>query len=702
MATLEKLRKRAGILVAAVIGLALLAFVLGDFFKKNNQGMSRGSMNIAEINGKKVSIELYQNYVDELENIYRIRYGQSLDEEMMKGVYDQAWQMLIEKTVMSDEYKKVGLSVNPAEILEIAQGNDPHPIIRQYFTDPNTGQFNRMAFLQYVQNIDQNENEDERTYWYFVEKELLRERSQTKYTNLITKGIYATTLEAEDDYYKSNKRVDFNFVFKKYSTISDTAVQLSNKEIEDYYSKHKNFFKQDASRDIEYIVIDIVPSAADNQEVLDWITKLAPEFIKTDTSEIVDLVNLQSDVRYLDINYTPDALSEVISDFMFNAQIGDVYGPYFENESYKISKLINIKYLPDSVRARHILLQPNENMPYEQAQLMADSIKTMLDEGANFEVLAAEYSMDGSKDEGGDLGWFREGKMVKPFSDACFKGKIGEIQVVESQFGIHIIEVLNKSANVKKVNVATVERKVEFSSKTYQKLYATAIKFAGENNTKEKFEEAAKKQGYNIRNASSLGPNSRDIPGLENPRSMVKWAYDADLNTVSDIFEFGNKLVVGTLTNVKEKGIAKLEEVKDEVEAEARKDKIANMLSNQFKEARNGASSLDDIASKMKTEKVYSASNISFNSYNIPNAGMEPKVVAAIVNVDKDVISEPIEGDYGIFVVQVTNVQSDENKTDFYYEKLRLQNAYQMMANSEAYKALVESADVDDKRSDFY
>lgn len=700
MATLEKLRKRAGVLVAAVIGLALLAFVMGDLFKKNNPGLTRKKMQIAEIDGKNVSIETYQDYVDEIDAIFKIRYGQTLDEEMVQGIYDQAWQMLIEKAVMGDEYKKVGLSVSPVEILDIAQGSDPHPIIRQYFTNPQTGEFNRMAFLQYVQNIDENPNEDEKVYWYFVEKELLRERSQNKYLNLVSKGMYVTSLEAKDDYYKSYKRSDFNFIFEKYTSVADSSIKISKSDLEDYYDSHKNFFKQDASRDIKYVVFNIVPSAEDNKEVQDEITELTPKYTKMDTSEVIDFVNLESDVRYIDINYTQDVLSPVISEFMFNAQIGDVYGPYFENESYKISKLVNIKYVPDSVRARHILLQPSENIPYEQVKLFADSLKNMIETGANFEALASQYSVDGSREEGGDLGWFREGQMVKPFNDACFNGKIGETQIIESQFGVHILQVLNRSENVKKVNVATIEREVKVSDKTYQKLNSQAIKFAGENNTLEKFVGAAKNAGFNVYDATSLGPNTRDIPGLESPRPLIKWAFQAELNQVSDVYEFSDKLVVGALASVKEKGVAPLEDVKEEVEAELRKEKIAEIISEKLANASTGASSLDDVAKKLE-KKVYSASNISFNSYNIPSAGMEPKVVAAAVSLDKDVLSAPVEGDYGVFLIQVTNIQQTD-KTDFYYEKLRLQNAYQMMANSEVYKSLVESADVDDKRANFY
>lgn len=701
MATLEKLRKRAGIIIAIVIGLALLAFVLGDIMKGNNPSLTRRQMVIAEIDGKSVSIEQFDNYITELENIYKFRFGDVLDEQTIESIYEQAWYMLIHSNMMEKEFEKLGLTVSSHEVWDIAQGSNPHPIVRDLFTDRETGQFNRVAFSQFITNLDENPNPEEKMYWIFLESEILRERIMTKYNNLVSKGLYVTSLEAKDEYYKTNKRASFNYIYKPYTVLTDSSITVSKKELEAYYELHKNEYKQEPSRDIEYVIFNIVPSEQDNREIQEWIENERREFVKVDTGEVIDYVNLESDTRYIDRNYAFGQLSPVINDFMFEAEIGEVYGPYFEDQSYKLAKLISIVYLPDSVRARHILLSPEQFTKYEELTAMTDSIKNMLGNGANFEVLAALYSADKSNSEtGGDLGWFPDGQMVKPFNDVCFEGEIGEIQTVNTQFGTHIVEVLNKSENVKKVNVAILDRRVDYSNRTHQKIYAQAHQFAGENNTYDKFDKAIKEKGYNRRVATNIVPNGKNMPGIETPRPIIRWAYEAEKYEISDVFDFNDMFVIATVTQIKEKGHAPLEDIKTQIEVEVRKQKLGESLSQEINEAKTGVSSIEALAEKLGTQ-VKLANNISFASFSLPEAGIEPKIIATAVTLEKGELSDPIIGDNGVFVVEIID-NSVTDKQEFRYEQMRLSNTYQMRARSELYEALIESADIDDKRVKFY
>ena len=389
-----------------------------------------------------------------------------------------------------------------------------------------------------------------------------------------------------------------------------------------------------------------------------------------------------------------------------NAEEGSIFGPYFEDDSYRLAKLHAIKMLPDSVEARHILLRVESQEDLINNQALADSLKKAIEGGSNFAQLAMQYSTDqGSAIQGGELGWFGRGMMVKPFEEAAFNNKVNEVTIVNSQFGIHIVQTTRRGKETKQVQVATLIRNVTPGTQTYQKIYAQASEFAGKNLTKADFDAAVTEQNLEKKTAS-LRENDRRVSNLDNSRSLVRAAFTSKVNTViqdiqgSTIFDFGDNFVIATLVSATEEGIASFESVKARVELAVLKEKKSQFLLEKAKNAMEGKTDLDAIASELGTT-VKNATNINFTSFQIPGAGMEPKVAGMVSGSEPDKISKPVAGNNGVFIVKVTSVNNGDtqNVAD---EKMRLTQNLFSRAASQAYNAYREKANIKDQRSKFY
>ena len=340
-------------------------------------------------------------------------------------------------------------------------GNDPHPIVRQLFTDQSTGAFNKSFLVNFLKQTESDETANK--YWLFFEDEIVNERMSAKYNNLVSKGLYVTSKQAEFDKIISGSTVDFSYLMKNYSQVPDSAVTITRSEIESYYSKNKERFRRTALRNIEYVVFNVTPSEEDIKQTEDWILKTRDEFATA--ADPVQFINLTADSRYNGFFVPLTEVPENLKEFVKKENKTEVFGPYQEDGSFKIAKLIEVADRPDSVHARHILLSPNQTRNLQAAKTAADSLVRLIRSGSKFEVLAMTNSDDqGSAQIGGDLGWFREGMMVTPFNNACFTAKKGDIVTAETSFGIHIIEILDKSKNSRKYNIGIVDRKIIPSS----------------------------------------------------------------------------------------------------------------------------------------------------------------------------------------------------------------------------------------------
>ena len=705
MATLEKIRNRAGVLVAVVIFIALLAFILGDLLNSGRTLFSSSQFEIAEISGKSVPYQTYQGEIERITEINKLLSGQSaIDEATMLRIRENTWQQMVRNYILEDEYDKLGVNVSSEELWDMIMGVNTHPIIQQFFADPETGQVNAANLLGFLKSYDQDPTGQRKTIWMFIEDQLEQDRLFSKYSTLITKGVYANSREALAEMKRSSRMVDFNFIVSPYNAVADSLVSVSSSEVSEYYDLHKSNYKQTPSRSIEYVSFEIAPSEYDRKAAEEWITNITEDFRNTESDQ--EFISLNSDITFDNTFYKKDELPENLQD-LFNEKEGTLYGPYFNEDFFKLAKVSEVKNVPDSVKARHILLQPSQKYANaDQLMALADSLKNLLKRGANFATLAKEFSTDKAANEkGGDLGWFRANMMVSPFSDTCFSSKTNEIKLVSTNYGLHLVEVTAKSPEIKKVKLAILGRKLEPSSETVQQTYSLASNFAGNNNTYDKFVKAIENQKLTKKVANNIQEADQQVAGLEASREFVRSIYQAENQEIiktgdQAIFELGNRFVIGFVTEIREEGFASLNDVKSQIMLQVRKDKKAEILSKSIKEKMQAGSSLNSIANILNLP-IAEATNINFRTYSVPNAGIEPKVVAVASQLDMNRVSEPIKGNLGVFVLEVKNVV-DQTGTDPMFQKNLIISQLQSRSNYEAYEALREAASIVDKRSKFY
>jgi len=702
MATLQKIRNRAGIAIAIFIGLALAAFILGDLFKSTSS-LTRGKqMELAVVDGKTITYPEFQAKVSELEEFYKMNSGKtSLDAATTEQIREQTWQNMVRNLTMKDIYDELGIGVSSSELFDMVQGKNPHAIIQSIFRDANTGTINRSSLIQFLKDQQTNSSGKYRSYWLFIENQIVEERSFSKYNNLLAKGIYVTGDEAKSDLKGRNHQANIQFVAKSFSSVSDSTVKVSDEELKAWYEKNKENYKQENNRNIEYVSFPVVASKTDEDKLIKWTNDIKAEFATVE--DPAAFVNINSDVPFDPSFFKKDDLSPELGAFVFAGKVGDIYGPYKDGKSWKLAKIQRFEELPDSVEARHILIRVNSQPELAKATATIDSIKNLiLVKGQKFEDVARSKSDDtGSANNGGSLGWMRRGMIVKPLEDAAFFGKVNEIQVVKTQFGLHLLQVTNRGKTAPNVQLAVINRVIEPSTQTYQSTYTAASKFASENQGVKKFNDAIVAQGLNKRMAN-IRENDKDISGLDNSRLLIRAAYKAKTGSLilssegTPIFELGSQFIVATMTGEQEKGIASFASVKPRVELEVKKEKKAQQLIEKM----SGKADLNQLASDLKVA-VGEAQNITFESYSIPEVGFEPAIAGAATALEANQVSKPVVGTNGVYVVKVTSVNQGTDQ-DVTADKQKLAASINYRANMLAFEALRENAKVIDKRSKFY
>lgn len=709
MAVIGKIRKYSGLLIAT-IGIALAAFVLSDFMKGGN---SNSVDDFAIINGEKISYNDFERIVESQIVLYQQQTGNDkLSQDETNMIRQQAWNTLLRETILRSQIEELGLIVSKDELENIIWGNNPHPYIVQSFTNPETQQFDQERVKNIWLNIDRLEPEF-REQLIQLEQEVKKDHLFQKYYNLVRKGYYVTIQQAKQTYQDQADVAMYKFMMYEYNKISDSTVTVTDADYEKYYEENKLLYKQKESRGISYIVFDVMPSEQDQAEMNKEILDIKKDFETVPSAEIGEFVNRASDLAYDSSYFKKEQLSLGLDSVMFNAPIGTVYGPYMENNFFTLAKLVDIKSRPDSLKASHILiaykgaLRAGENVvrTKTQAKTIADSLLQVVKKGGIvFDSIAVKHSDDPSvKQNMGDMDWFTDNSgFAYEFKKACIDNSVGDIVITHTDFGYHIIKVTGKTEAIKKAQIAYIKRENTPSEATYQSVYTLASNFAGQNNTKEKFEKAVTEQGLVLRRADYLLPMEYRIAGLESPRAIVKWAFDEkrELDDVSPVFDLSGKFVVALLTSVKEEGIPSLANVKDMMKSEVIRHKKAEKIIEIIKQEQAGAKSVAELAAKLNLT-VDTVDRASFVSPNIPKAGREPKVVGAIFAMQKGEVSQPIEGNRGVFVVEISDYIQAPEVSDFSGIKASQESAFQQKVNY-IYGALEEASDIEDNRIQYY
>ena len=705
MSALQFLREKAGVLVAGIIGLSLFIFVVSDFFGNGRvrRVKERKYYEIGKIGDESVSYQDFEQDVQNLVEIYKLSGNTTMDEATTESIREQTWQKTIKEKILDSQYSKLGIGVSTEEIDELVLGNNPHQIVLQLFTDQKTGTFNKSFLVNFLKNTEVDETA--KKYWLFFENEIVNDRMSSKYNSLVSKGLYVTSKQVEFDKNISASTVDFSFILKNYSAVSDSLVKITEADLESYFSKHKESFKKSALRDIEYLTFDVVPSTEDIAQAEEWINKTKTEF--GEAPDPVQFINLTADTRYSGFFVPISGVPAYLTEFVKKEDRTSVFGPYNDEGTLKIAKLLNVADRPDSVHVRHILISGGQTRSFEKARTQADSLLKLIKSGTSFATLAITNSEDkGSAQLGGDLGWFPEGRMVVPFNNGCFSGKKGDILTVETTFGVHIIEILEQSKSSRKYNTGIIDRKIIPGSVTNQKAYSEASLFAGTNNTYEKFNQAIAVKALTKRVANDITPSQKTLPGLENPRNLIISLFQAETgkivldNNKQAVFEIGDKYVVAYCSKVQEEGIAPMKDVENDIRFLVAKERKADIIAAEFEKNSQSGKSLDEIAAAMGLT-VQEATQVTFRSYSIPGAGAEPALISAASASKQGIVAGPVKGENGVYMITVNNI-SPSSEGDLKLLKDRLTSTFQMRGSYEAYEALRKEANIVDKRYKFY
>lgn len=730
MSVLERLRKRSGLLVA-IVGIALMAFVLTGLFSSPNSIFGGGGQVVGEIAGKKIKYEVFKAKVDEaIENQKRNSGKATLTESETDGIVQQVWNQQINEHVMNKEYEKLGISVSDEELYDLMVDH-PHPsLVRQLsdpqtgkavqrFADPQTGQLSPAKLKEFTQQM----TDEEEAQWAQLENYIRQVRTIEKYNNLIKKGLYVTSAVTKRNFIAQNTNANIKYVIKNFKLVADSTIKPTDAELNEYYSTHQSEFKQDASRKVEYVAFDIAPSQEDFDNAKKDMEKVAADFKEQKAEEDSSFVISESDSRFYDMTYhSSGTLSPQIDTTMFKSEVGTVYGPYLENGTYLIAKLTGVKTSADSAKIRHILIAyagsgaSDTKRTKEQAKKMADSLLGAIKTGkAKFTDLVEKYSDDRGKTKpadkkdgeyymgkGGDYGWVNaKSGFVEPFKNAALDNKKGDIVIAESNYGYHIIEVLDSKGSQKKVMVATIDKKVEPSAKTINVAYNEANKFAANNNTNELFQKAVIDQKLNKRIADNIKESDKTIAGLENPKGLIRWAYDNKKGTVSEPLEFGSKYIVAVLTDVREKGIAQMEDVKDALTEKVVRQKKAEMFTKEFEDAMAGGATIEAVAAKMKLA-VEQAPNVNFSTAAIPGSTNEPAVIGVVSTLKAKTMSKPVTGREGVFLVFADAVTPAPAQKDYKAQQTMEISQMQPRVDYEVFDALKENANISEHIVKFF
>jgi len=704
MATLEKIRSK-GVLLVVVVGLALLAFIVGDFLKEGSTYFNKSKETVAKIVGEDINIKEYSAAIDQMTEVYKIETGKSeLNEEMMTQLRQSVWESLVTEKILNAEAKKLGLAVSKDELSDRLIGNNIHPLIlqRRSFAGEN-GQFSRPQLVQFLNSLEETPTNEEmkqqigkaKSYWLFWEKNVKNNILQEKYNALISKSVSANSIDAKMSFNDRKTSFDASYVVQPYFLISDSLVKVSSSEINDRYAKQKAQYKQDANCTFSYVSFDIKPMKEDFKEAENWMNKLSTEFKTTD--DVAGLVNSNSDIMYDGKNYSEKTVPTMLKDFAFNGKTGDVFGPSFMNDTYMMARVMQSGIMQsDSVKLRHIFLVTKDAGK-------ADSLIAAIHAGADFGELAKKYSaVKQTAANGGEIGWLQEGTpgVEKEITANAFNKSKNEVFTIKNAQGIQIMQVEDKTAPRRKVKLAILERKVVPSSKTYSKIYNDAKIFAVDLKA-DNFEKKAKDKGYIVRPASEILQTVDKVADIPQSRKIVQWVFKSAKNDVSDVFDCGTKFVVAMTTEVNKKGYRSVDKVTDQLKAEIIKDKKAELMIKNLTTELTKNPTLEGLASYLK-DSVKTAKAVNFASYQFGVAGFEPAVIGKVSVSTEGKVSAPIKGNAGVYVVRTSNKVVNPQPFDVKMEKMQLNSRMSYSLPYMIIQDMKDKADIVDNRLNFF
>jgi len=701
MAIIGKIRERFGVVVSIIIGLSLLGFLLMSALNSESSLFRNRDTVIAKVDGQKVEFNEFASIENRNTEQYELfnSNGKAVDEQIRQSIREQSWNEVIQNSLFDKKYDELGIMVSNEELQAQLASNNPHQVIRQQFSDPKTGQFSPANITRFLNSDVYKNNQDNwQKRWMYIKDFINKDRFSNKFYKLLSKGFYVPKFMMEMDAKEKGDKVNFQFAMVPYSSISDDKVKPTDAEIKEYAEKHiRQYAKEEEERKVDFVTFDLVPSAEDIMAANAKLAVLVDSFHRAKNDSIFVAANSELDVdgKY----YTKANMPSSIKDTFFSKAVKAVVGPYTEAGFVKISKIVNRKPMADSVKASHILLAAQGDTA--SANKTADSILAAIKKGANFADLARKYSADpGSKDKGGDLGFFPSGRMVPEFDAACFNGKKGEIKKVLTQFGIHLILIVDQKGMNNSVQVFTVAKSLNPSRATEQAVNAKANEFASKNTSAAAFDAAAKNLGVQNR---MIKHNDATLNGVNgNARDFIKnfvYGDDAKVGLVSSVYTIDNKLVVAKISSIVNKGEADIETFKGAIENEIRKQKKIEMISKDVAAKISGKSSLAEAASAIG-DSIHTAKGIMF-SQPFMSIGYEPALVGSAFGLKQGTLSKPVAGNAGVFILTTENIEATQ-PNPMMNNRSNIENQYNNGLEYRLITELKKRVDIQDNRSKFF
>ena len=704
MAVIGRIRKHSTVLLV-VIGLALFAFIMGDFVR------SSGSVNnkVGTINGEDITYTEFFSRVSKQEDIYKRNTGKdNLTFEETFQIREMVWEMILQEQLLGKEYKKLGIEVTEEEMDDLIKGRNPHPIILQVFRDPETGSFNPAFVEQFMANINQARPE-EREFFNQIVDEIKKERYSAKYNTLITKSYYLPSAIAKMKFEESYSSKNIRVVQANYRMIEDSKISLTDDDYKKWYEDHKYFFKQDESVDMEYVIFDIKPTPEDLEEIQNGVNELFEEFKVSENP--IGFINTLPESRYDSTFFKKGMLPMGFDSLVFAMNEGSFVAPFVENNIHYFGKLLSVHARPDSIKASHLLIAHKEARNGETATRTKEEAKSYIDSllvslkrnPAEFDnAILALSEFPNAKRDTGNLSWMIDGDMnFQLFFDSLLTVSVNDFRIVESGLGYHILRVTDKTAPVKKVRVAIAKKEIEPSEMTIQNVYTLANQLSGENENIEAFNKAIVDKGYNKRLAESVGKMQYTIPGVQNGREIVRWCFaeKTEAGQVSQVYDIDGQYVVAAVKSYRKEGYAELNDVKKMIEPLVIRDRKAEKLIDDI--SKMGVKDIDAIAQKLNAN-VDSLPNVVFASYNLGRFGPEPSVVGNIAALKKGTVSKPIKGEQGVYVVAVDEINPAPENMDIRFVSMQLASMFNQRVQNTLFEAIKEKAKIKDNRYHFY
>ena len=683
MGIIGTIRKHSWIAVA-VVGIAIVAFIIGDLTKNN-----RGVPDMGKIDGNTITAQRFEYLLDEAEDGYRRQQGvEQIPSDVEYQLREQVWQNLVDETLMGAQYEKLGLTVTARELSDMYTGQFIHPYIRQMFTDPQTGQFNTQVIRYYTENFDQLDTMA-RQQWVELEKYVKRDRQQQKYNALVSRGFYMPKTLAHQVAEMNARVTNAKVVQLAYQTVADEEVNPTDQDFQKYYDNHKAEYRvREELRELEFVTFPLTPTAADLANIQREVDSTFVMLTNAEKEDIPFLVNSESDRNY-DSNYVrANTLPAPMDSAVAATAEGGLVAPRLVGNQWMMAKVLATAMRPDSMRASaiYILNQRaggNITRSDEQAKALADSVEALLKGNKmSFEDAVAQYSDDPQKnDSKGDMNWQTDGNFGF-LNERIVESHVGDVFTVQhpNEVGYLVVKVTDKTPAVKKYRLALITREIVPSEATARNIYNEANAFAGQNRTYAEFTAAAQQGNMQVRNSMANLMSNR-LQGVNNARSIVQWAFNEKTNAgdvAAQVFEADDMYVVAALKEVYKKGYPRMEQVRNMIEQQVRIEKKAEILMARAEEAKASCKDIASIATKLNVV-ADTLDSISFSDYFLGRYGMEPKVQGAMAAAETNKLVGPVKGAQGVYMLQVESIANtpvnDEttrnNMQQAYAQKLR-------------------------------